>query len=146
MILCVTVLKYLSTLADPAWDCQAVRRTVDMIPAMERMVQRLELVAASVPAGARGGTGGGSDDSLFTLLARLLSRCRDWAAAWWTLDAQQAPMANAEPCSWPAEDTGAMAHSGNYIPDLDQMVWLQSMDLESDQWLAGILGRSTNFA
>ncbi|KAK9418998.1 hypothetical protein SUNI508_07519 [Seiridium unicorne] len=45
MIMCVTILKYLSTLADPSWDCQAVRNTIDLTSTMDRMVEKLDLAS-----------------------------------------------------------------------------------------------------
>ncbi|KAI0465969.1 hypothetical protein F4859DRAFT_499364 [Xylaria cf. heliscus] len=133
MVQCVTILKYLSTLEDPAWDCQVVRHTVDLISTMDRMVERLEVASKE--------TGLQCDDSLFQLLSKLLNRCRAWADTWWGLSSQ-IPGTGDKSCQ--GEDTGPAGHS-NYIPDLDQMVWMQSMDLENDQWLESVLGVSTPF-
>lgn len=133
MIQCITILKYLSTLEDPAWDCQAVRSTVDLIPTMRRMVQKLN-VAGKEPGLLQ------CDDSILQLLSRLLCKCRAWADAWHSFTPPTSMSANglgAEPSS-----TGHSQH----IPDLDQMAWVHSMDLDNDQWLESILGGSAVFS
>ncbi|KAI8952711.1 putative C6 transcription factor [Xylaria longipes] len=133
MVQCITILKYLSTLRDPAWDCQAVRHTVDLVSTLDRMVQKLDV--------ASGESGLQCDDSLFQLLSRLLNKCRAWADAWGF--APQIPDTGDR--SFQNPDTGSVGHS-NHIPDLDQMAWMQSMDLESDQWLESVLSTSTVFS
>ncbi|KAI8626418.1 putative C6 transcription factor [Xylariaceae sp. FL1651] len=127
MILCITVLKYLSVLGDPAWDCQAVRNTVDLISTMDWMVQKLDLASKEPSVQC--------DDNLFKLLSRLLYKCREWANGWWNMVPQIPDV---------GVDSGVT--SGSHIPDLDQMVWMQSMDLENDQWLESVLGESTAFS
>jgi hypothetical protein len=39
----------------------------------------------------------------------------------------------------PESDSGATSYN-SYIPDLDHMIWMQSMDLESDQWFEEAMG------
>ncbi|KAI1750361.1 hypothetical protein F4782DRAFT_541578 [Xylaria castorea] len=134
MVQCITILKYLSTLGDPAWDCQAVRHTVDLISTMDRIVQKLDV--ASKESGIH------CDDSLFQLLSRLLNKCRAWADAWWGF-APQIPVTGDGSCQ--NTDISSAGHT-NHIPGLDQMAWVQSMDLENDQWLESVLGASTAFS
>ena len=43
MILCITLLKYLSTLKDPEWDRQAVQNTVNLTSTMDDILQKLNL-------------------------------------------------------------------------------------------------------
>ncbi|KAI1348269.1 hypothetical protein F5Y01DRAFT_292594 [Xylaria sp. FL0043] len=134
MIQCITILKYLSTIADPTWDCQAVRNTVDLISTMDRLVEQLDI--ASKEPGLQ------CDDSLFQLLSRLLCRCRAWADALWNLAPHvQSTDAN----SYQSTESSSVGHRHN-IPDLDQMVWMQSMDLDNDKWLESILGDSAAFS
>lgn len=130
MILCITILKYLSTLEDPAWDRQAVRNTVDLISTMDCMLQKLEMSSKEPSLHC--------NDNLFKLLSKLLNKCRVWAEAWWNMtshiqDMETGPRRSADPD----------ATSHNYIPDLDQIAWMQSMDLGSDQWLEDVLGVPT---
>ncbi|KAI0430442.1 hypothetical protein F5Y09DRAFT_355962 [Xylaria sp. FL1042] len=134
MIQCITILKYLSTLEDPTWDCQAVRNTVDLISTMDRLVQQLDM--ASKEPGLQ------CDDSLFQLLSRLLCRCRAWANAWWNFAPQVQGM---DTSSNQNAEFSPTRHRHN-IPDLDQMVWMQSIDLDNDQWLENVLGDATAFS
>ncbi|KAH6646095.1 hypothetical protein BKA67DRAFT_93833 [Truncatella angustata] len=133
MILCVTVLKYLSTLGDPAWDCQAVRNTVDLISTIDSMIQRLDLCSEEPRLQC--------SDSLFDLLSRLLRRCRGWAETWWNL-APQAQDIGAE--AFHIDDPSVVSHTSHTM-DLDQMGWMQSMNLENDEWLKNILSRPVSF-
>ncbi|KAF2492494.1 hypothetical protein BU16DRAFT_574455 [Lophium mytilinum] len=128
MILCVTVLKYLSVLEDPAWDCQEVRNTVDLIATMDCMIEKLDRVCIESSLQC--------DDSLFGLLSKLLAKCRVWAGARLN-KASLIQDAEGLPCQSAA--SGETSHI-NSIPDLDQMIWMQSIDLENDQWLQEALG------
>jgi hypothetical protein len=125
MIRCVTVLKYLSVLEDPAWDRQAVRNTVDLISTMDRMVRKLDLGSEELCLQC--------DDDLFKLLSKLLNRCRVWADAQWNVP---------DTGSQHSAKSNAASHSSS-IPELDEMFWIQSMDLESDQWFENVLGWPT---
>ncbi|GFG19312.1 conserved hypothetical protein [Aspergillus udagawae] len=127
MILTVTLLKYLSTLQDPEWDCQAVRNTVHLISTMDCMLQKLDLSSKEPELQC--------DDHLLKFLSKLLTRCRLWAEARWH-DEETRPCRSANP------DTASNNHP---IPDLDQMVWMQSMDLGDDQWFENVLGMPTTF-
>ncbi|KAL2807756.1 hypothetical protein BJX63DRAFT_411241 [Aspergillus granulosus] len=119
MILTVTLLKYLSTLKDPDWDCQAVRNTVHLISTMDNVLQRLDL-SSREPALQ-------CDDHLFKYLSKLIARCRAWAETRLNVA---------------SHDTVGHPH---HIPDLDQMAWLQSMDLGDDQWFENSLGMPATF-
>ncbi|CEL11281.1 Putative C6 transcription factor [Aspergillus calidoustus] len=114
MILTVTLLKYLSTLRDPDWDCQAVRNTVHLISTLDSMLQKLDVTSREPELQC--------DDHLLKYLTKLLARCRAWAEARWNVSSQ-------------TPDGGR-----HHIPDLDQMAWLQSMDLGDDQWFENALG------
>ncbi|KAI0109053.1 putative C6 transcription factor [Nemania sp. FL0031] len=134
MIQCTTILKYLSTLSDPDWDCQAVRNTVDLIATMDRMTQQLDMAAAE--------PGLQCDDSLLQLMSRLLSKCRAWANAFWSFTP---PVSDIEVAPFESAETGSMGHR-EFIPDLDQLAWMQSMDLDNEEWLESVLGGSTIFS
>ncbi|KAL3467018.1 hypothetical protein BJX64DRAFT_249443 [Aspergillus heterothallicus] len=121
MVLTVTLLKYLSTLRDPDWDCEAVRNTVHLIATMDSVLQKLELSSREPELQC--------DDHLLKYLSKLISRCRGWAES--RLDAVP-----------PAADAQGHLH---HIPDLDQMAWLQSMDLGDDQWFETALGMPKTF-
>ncbi|GAQ05067.1 hypothetical protein ALT_2388 [Aspergillus lentulus] len=127
MILTITLLKYLSTLQDPEWDCQAVRDTVHLISTMDGMIQKLDLSSEEPELQC--------DDHLLKFLSKLLTRCRLWAEArWHDAETRQGQSASA--------DTTGRNHQ---IPELDQMVWMQSMDLGDDQWFENVLGMPTTF-
>ena len=124
MILNITLLKYLSTLQDPEWDCQAVRNTVDLISTMDCMLQKLTLISKEPELQC--------DDHLLTYLSKLFTKCREWAECRWNPPSQ---IQDVEPSSQSAGTTGQAHH----IPDLDQIFWMQSMDLGDDQWLDSVL-------
>ncbi|RLL96758.1 hypothetical protein CFD26_106136 [Aspergillus turcosus] len=133
MILTVTLLKYLSTLEDPEWDCQAVRNTVHLISTMDCMLQKLDLSSKEPELQC--------NDHLLIFLSKLLTRCRLWAEAWWNMTAQIQDGESRQCGSANPDTTG---HDQN-IPDLDQMVWMQSMDLGDEQWFENVLGMPTTF-
>ncbi|KAF7179366.1 hypothetical protein CNMCM7691_008299 [Aspergillus felis] len=126
MVLTVTLLKYLSILQDPEWDCQAVRNTVHLISTMDCMLQKLDLSGKEPELQC--------DDHLLKFLSKLLTRCRQWAEARHDEETR--------PCQTASPDTTSHNH---HIPDLDQMVWMQSMDLGDDQWFENVLGMPTTF-
>ncbi|KAL2695180.1 hypothetical protein AAEP93_003933 [Penicillium crustosum] len=133
MILSVTLLKYLSTLKDPEWDCEAVRSTVDLTSTMDCMVQKLDQSSKEPELQC--------DDHLLKLLSKLLTKCRLWAEARWSM-ASQLQDVETRPCGSANSET---TYHNHHIPDLDQMTWMQSMDLGDDQWLEGVLGIPTTF-
>ena len=136
MILTVTLLKYLSTLKDRDWDCQAVRNSVHLISTMDRMLQKLELSSKEPELQC--------NDHLLKYLSKLLTRCRVWGEVRWNMASQ---VQDAE--TRLGRDASSDAHcpslgysqsQGHSIPDLDQMVWMQSMDLGNEQWFEDVLG------
>lgn len=133
MILTITLLKYLSTLKDPDWDCQAVRNTVHLISAMDSMRQKLDLSSREPELQQ-------CSDHLLKYLSKLLARCRVWGESRWNMGTQvagtEARMTrNASP------DANSQSHEqGHTIPGLDQMIWMQSMDLGNEQWFEDVLG------
>ncbi|GES64800.1 C6 transcription factor [Aspergillus terreus] len=133
MILTITLLKYLTTLKDPDWDCQAVRNTVHLISTMDCMLQKLDLSSKEPELQC--------NDHLLKFLSKLLSRCRVWAEARWNI-ASQMQDGDARQCRSANPDTSSHNY---YIPDLDQMVFMQSMDLGDDQWFENVLGMPTMF-
>ncbi|KAK2762624.1 hypothetical protein FQN54_000797 [Arachnomyces sp. PD_36] len=131
MILSITLLKYLSTLQDPEWDCQAVRDTVHLISTMDRMVLKLSLSSKEPELQC--------DDHLLKFLTKLLTRCRVWAETTLNITSQMPDM---ETRSHQSDDPDT-GHHNQHIPDLDQIVWMQSMDLADDQWFENVLGPDT---
>jgi hypothetical protein len=127
----VTILKYLSVLDDPAWNRQDVRNSVDLIAVIDLMIQKLNQVCIESNLQC--------DDSLFNLLSKLLSKCRVWAGARLN-SASQMQGVEAELNQHP--DPCETSHNST-IPDLDYMMWMQSMDLENDQWLEEALNLPT---
>lgn len=131
MILTITLLKYLSTLKDSEWDCQAVRNTVNLLSTMDSMCQKLEQASKEPELQC--------DDHLLKYLTKLLLRCRVWGEARWNVSSR---VQNAE--ARPGQGAEPNTHRHNHgIPDLDQMVWLHSMDLGSEQWFEDVLGMPT---
>ncbi|KLJ07841.1 hypothetical protein EMPG_16670 [Blastomyces silverae] len=135
MILSITLLKYLSTLRDPEWDCQVVRNTVHLISTMDCLLQKLELSSKEPELQC--------DDHLLKYLSKLLTRCRVWGEARWNM-ASQAQDVETTPGPGRSANPDTTLHS-HPIPDLDQMVWMQSMDLGNDQWFEDVLGIPTAF-
>ncbi|PWY91642.1 C6 transcription factor [Aspergillus sclerotioniger CBS 115572] len=125
MILSITLLKYLSTLQDPEWDCQAVRNTVDLISTMDCMLEKLNLPSKEPELQC--------NDHLLTYLSKLLTKCREWAEARWNTITQIQDVES-------VTGTTSQAHQ---IPDLDQIVWMQSMDLGDDEWFDSVLSIPT---
>ncbi|KAL3480219.1 hypothetical protein BJX99DRAFT_36825 [Aspergillus californicus] len=145
MVLVITLLKYLSTLNDPDWDCRAVQSTVNLIETMDWMAQKLE-------EGGREVELAGVSDHLLGYLGKLLRRCRGWAEG--KMATAQSRDRNegqdiAGGCRLvgsevgPESETDIPGHGHSHIhqiPDLDQIVWLQSMDLGDEQWFKDVLG------
>ncbi|KAI1821621.1 hypothetical protein F4861DRAFT_532841 [Xylaria intraflava] len=125
IIQCFTFLKSLPLLRDPAWDCHAIRNTIDMNSALDGMIRKLD-IAGKEP--------GVFDDSLPQLLCRLLYRCRAW------IDSRRAfvPQPDAGARTIPSTGLGLAGHC-HFTSDSDQMLWTESMDLENEQWLESLL-------
>jgi hypothetical protein len=89
-----------------------------------------------------------SDDDLFKLLSKLLTRSREWVAARWNISSEchenDDVQVVLDHSRGSATKFDASASSGNVesIPDLDGIPWIQSMDLESDKWFEDVLGWS----
>lgn len=104
-----------------------MRDTVHLISTMDGMIQKLDLSSEEPELQC--------DDHLLKFLSKLLTRCRLWAEArWHDAETRQGQSASA--------DTTGRNHQ---IPELDQMVWMQSMDLGDDQWFENVLGMPTTF-
>ncbi|PGH34794.1 hypothetical protein GX50_02353 [[Emmonsia] crescens] len=71
MIMSITPFKYLSTLEDPEWDCQAVRNTVHLISTMDFLLQNLDKTSKEPALQC--------NDHLLKYLSKLLTKCRLWA-------------------------------------------------------------------
>ncbi|PIG83065.1 C6 transcription factor [Aspergillus arachidicola] len=125
MIMSLTLLKYLSTLQDPEWDCQAVRNTVPLISRINSILQKLDQGSQQPELQC--------NDHLLHYLSKLLIRCRLWAEARWDMTC---PMQEVNVFR---ESTPDVARHNSHIPDLDQIPWMQSMDLGDDQWFDEVL-------
>ncbi|OJD21677.1 hypothetical protein ACJ73_06984 [Blastomyces percursus] len=123
MILSITPLKHLSTLKDPEWDWQAVRNTVHLISTMDCLLQKLEFSCKQPELQC--------DDHLLKYSSKLLTRCRMWGEVRWNM-ASQAQYVETTPGLGRNANPDTTLHN-HYIPALDQMVWMQSMDLGNDQ-------------
>lgn len=98
-----------------------------LITTMDSMVQKLDL-SSKVPEYQ-------CDDHLLKFLSKLLTRCRRWAEARWHDEE-----------TWPGRSASSDTTGHNHpIPELDQMVWMQSMDLGDDQWFENVLGMPSAF-
>ncbi|GAB1192037.1 hypothetical protein APSETT444_001221 [Aspergillus pseudonomiae] len=120
MIMSLTLLKYLSTLRDPEWDCQAVRNAVPLISTIDSMLQKLDQSSQQPELQC--------NDHLLHYISKLLTRCRLWAEARWDMTC---PMQEVNVLR--ARNPDVPSHNSQ-IPDLDQIAWMQSMDLGDDQW------------
>lgn len=126
MVMCLLILKYLSTLDDPSWDHSAVRNAVDIITTINKCLSVLEKTAMH-PKLSEG-------DNFFSLLANLLTKCRDWAVA-------------AISSSWdahPSAITRGDSHTVTQlcsvrIPEIGQITGFQAMDLENDGWFEELI-------
>ncbi|KAH8427733.1 uncharacterized protein LDX57_005442 [Aspergillus melleus] len=141
MILTITLLKYLSTLQDPDWDCRAVRNTVHLISTMDCMRQKLDLSSKEPELQC--------SDHLLKYLSKLLTRCRVWGEGRWDMGSQMQDV-ETRPDRGASHNTNCQNHSqsqsqGHHIPDMDQMAWMQSMDLGSEQWFEDVLGMPAPF-
>ena len=90
-----------------------------------------------------------SDDDLFKLLSKLLTRSREWVAARWNIsherhenDDVQVVVDHHVPRGSTEFEASAGSANVDGIPDLDGIPWIQAMDLESDKWFEDVLGWS----
>ncbi|OJD18043.1 hypothetical protein AJ78_01935 [Emergomyces pasteurianus Ep9510] len=139
MILSITLLKYLSTLRDPEWDFQAVRNTVNLISTIDLLLQKLDLGSKEPELQC--------NDHLLKYLSKLLTKCQRWAEVRWNMAPQGQSVETRRNRNANTDTTSdsQQHHHHHYIPDLDQMVWMQSMDLGDDQWFEDVLGIPPSF-
>ncbi|KAI1134069.1 putative C6 transcription factor [Hypoxylon sp. FL0543] len=115
---CLVIFCRLSTLEDPAWDRKAVRSTIDLPPALDRIAEKLELASREI--------GEQSSDDVFSQLSRLMRMFRAWVGS---------KMASAdveERSAWANSDT-ATGIGGNTM-DQSQNQTMQFFDFGNDGW------------
>ena len=112
---CLVILYRLSTLADPAWDRQAVRDTVNLLFVLDRIADKLEQTSSE--AGER------SNDDLFMQISRMTRMFRAQASA---------KIAPGE-AIWP--------NGGSPGDMMDQDPMMQSIDFGNDMWWEDFFGR-----
>lgn len=134
-IRCITILKFLSIYQDPAWDCQAVRNTVDLLDVLDWIPKKLDLASKEV--------GIQTDDDILKLFSKLLSRSREWAEARFNMSSSSSSLYQTHECPYSAsiaDVSDGPIEMNNAMLDMDQMDWFQAMDLESDKWFEEVLG------
>jgi hypothetical protein len=131
LVRCVVILKHLSTFDDPAWDCEAVRNTVDMHIIMDWMAEKAEL--ASQVAGEQ------SDDDLFRRVANMLRLSQRWVIA----KQRAASQTTEEGSSSFYSDGGpGFAPVGDDMMSLDEIAWMNAIESGDGTWLEEVLGWS----
>ncbi|KAI0842745.1 putative C6 transcription factor [Hypoxylon sp. FL0890] len=115
---CLVIFCRLSTLEDPAWDRKAVRNTVDLPPALDRIAEKLELASREV--------GEQSSDDVFMQLSRLMRMFRAWVGS------KMASAEAEEKSAWAGSDATTDI-SGNAM-DQNQNQMMQFFDLGNDSW------------
>lgn len=120
---CVVTLYRLSTYADAAWDCQAVRNTVDLLSVLDHLVEKLEQVSRIV--------GEQSNEDLFMQFAGMMRFFRNFAGT------KMAPDGPDLRDSY--GDSGMMADS--MVMDASWMAMMPPMDFENNSWLEEIFGQ-----
>ncbi|KAL7625010.1 hypothetical protein AAE478_004224 [Parahypoxylon ruwenzoriense] len=121
MARCLVNLYRLSTYANLAWDCQAVRNTVDLLLALERIAEKLESISKEV--------GEKSNDDLFMQLSGMLRKFRAVASAKMTPN--------------PAETGGAgwlynNETTGNSDTTIQNQTTFQGVEFENDVLLENV--------
>ncbi|PWY74395.1 C6 transcription factor [Aspergillus heteromorphus CBS 117.55] len=127
LVRCLVILKHLSTFDDPAWDCQAVRNTVDMLTLLEWMAEKAEL--ASREAEER------SDDDVFRRVGKMLRLSQKWVA-----EKQQRAAAEGSPLIY--NDGPGLVPIGDDMIDMTEMAWMDALESGSGTWLEEVLGWS----
>ncbi|KAK9234331.1 hypothetical protein V1525DRAFT_391554 [Lipomyces kononenkoae] len=121
---------------DPGWDYHAVRNTVNLLSVLDWIPKKLDLASKEACLQA--------DDDLFKLLSKLLSRSREWVETRFNMSTSSASSSSSrtQNCEFaPGRSAGLDTIAvNNNIPDMDQMPWLQAMDLESDKWFEDVFG------
>lgn len=129
LVRCIVILKHLSTFDDPAWDCQAVRNTVDMLKLLEWMAEKAEL--ASQEAGER------SDNDLFRRVSKMLRLSQRWVIA-----KQRAAAQEPEGFTSLYSDRPTLAPAEDDMMDLTEMAWMDALKSGDGTWLEEVLGWS----
>ncbi|OKL61931.1 hypothetical protein UA08_03017 [Talaromyces atroroseus] len=129
LVRCIVILKHLSTFDDPAWDCEAVRKTVDMHMILNWMAEKAEL--ASREAGEQ------SDDDLFRRVCKMLRLSQRWVVA----KQRAASQKEQEPPSL-YSDAPELAPAGEDMMDPSEMAWMNALETGDGAWLEEVLGWS----
>lgn len=128
LVRCIVILKHLSTVQHPDWDCQVVFKTVDMIALLEWMAEKAEL--AGNEAGEQ------SDDNLFNQVSRMLRLSLEWIRA-----KQQAENHATEGFSSIRSDGSGLATPDD-LPFTGQMAWMNAFEAGDETWLEEFFGWS----
>ena len=129
LVRCVVILKHLSTFEDPAWHCQAVHNTVDMLRLLEWMAEKAEL--ASKEAGEQ------SDGDLFQQVSKMLRLSQAWVNA-----KRKAAAQAAEGPSSNHSDGPTLATADDDMADSNQTFWMNAFEAGDQSWFEGFLGWS----
>ncbi|KAJ5578061.1 uncharacterized protein N7459_007025 [Penicillium hispanicum] len=120
---CVVTLYRLSTYTDPAWDCEAVRNTVDLLPLLDQVVEEVEQMSRDV--------GERSNEDLLMQLAGMMRLFRSFAGTKMTPEGTDV--------NGPYGDTGIITDSMAMDSSALTMMW--PIDFGNDLWLEKIFGR-----
>lgn len=127
MLRCVMVLYRLSTHPDPTWDCQTVRKMVNLVQILQDLVRLTK--QAGIEAGEH------SEHDLFARFAEFLHAFQGWVYAVFT------PGESASGTAWPYNN--CMLNRPNLNMMINQSpAELKSMDLGNNLWLGNIFGWS----
>ncbi|MCJ1387068.1 hypothetical protein MMC17_010197 [Xylographa soralifera] len=129
LVRCIMILKHLSTLEDPAWDCQAVLNTIDLMHVLDWIGKKVEL--ASVEAGES------SENDLFRQFSTIMRMSRAWIIA----KRKAEPIVAERQMTSPTSD--GVADVDFNMADPNQMAWIQSIDLGNDKWFEELFGWSS---
>lgn len=130
LVRCIIILKHLSTFEDPAWDCQAVQNTVDMLWLLDWMAEKVEL--ASVEAGEQ------SDDDLLRQMAKMLRLSQGWIRM-----RRQATNQAAEGHTTVHGDGLSLATADENMTDPNQMAWINGLQSGDELWFEDFFGWSS---
>jgi hypothetical protein len=130
LVRCILILKHLSTFEDPAWDCQAVLKTVDMLWLLDWMAEKVEL--ASIEAGEQ------SDDDMLRQLAKMLRLSKDWIRT-----KRQTANEATEEHTTVHVDGLSLATADENRADSDQMAWRDGFQSGDELWFVDFFGWSS---
>lgn len=122
---CLMVLYRLSTHPDQMWDCQTVRKTVNLVQILQGLVQLTK--RAGIEAGER------SELDLFARFARFLHAFQSW------VDTMFTPGDTASGTAWPHNTSMSNQPGGDMTMDQSPEN-LGSMDLGNSVWLGNMFG------